>query len=489
MIKNERQYRITKTAVERFRHALADLESGSSQSDLHPLLKKAEQDAVRSQLEDLVTELEEYESLQSGKHQVLEVNALEELPDAFIRARIAAGLSQKDLAERLGVKQQQIQHYEATAYAGASMIRLQEVCRALEVNIHEDVFLSTPAHSPETLFPRLAEIGLEKNFIMTRFIPRAISENAKTDPDAESGRIKFHALTTASHIYGWTPAAILGDSKLWLDKGVLGAARFKVNTQAEEKKLSAYTIYAHFLALQLLEATADLPVQPIPTDAKEVRRQVIAAYGEVTLETVLQYVWDLGVPVLPLNDPGAFHGAHWRVNGRNVIVLKQRTRSTARWLHDLLHELRHAGDEANLRERTVIEAAETSPERLESDEEIEATQFAADVVLDGRAEELAKLCVQATKKQKGPGSLQLLKSVVPKIAATAGVPTDALANYMAFRLSLQGEDWWGTAMNLQSKNGKPWLIARDVVLHRARLGRLIGRDRDLLTLALTDTEE
>ena len=83
--------------------------------------------------------------------------------------------------------------------------------------------------------------------------------------------------------------------------------------------------------------------------------------------------------VLPLRDPGAFHGACWRVDGRNIIVLKQRTPSRARWLTDLLHELRHAGEEPDKDERAVIEAEETPRKRQDAPEEQVATQFAGDV--------------------------------------------------------------------------------------------------------------
>jgi transcriptional regulator with XRE-family HTH domain len=488
MIKNERQYRITKAEAEKFGRAVAELAAAGTRPKVHPLLQKAELDGLRSQLEDLRAEIEEYEALKAGKRTVLEINSLEELPRAVVQARIAAGLSQKELADRLGLKEQQVQRYEATDYAGASMTRLQEVCRALGLNIRKDMFLSTPTRSPEKVFDRYKEMGLEKDFVMKRFVPLAVTERAKTNLDAEVGKVIFYATMVASHIYGWTPAAILGADKLWLDHGVLGAARFKVTAQAEERKLSAYTIYAHFLALQLLEATMDLPCKPIPTDADEARKEILASYGSITLGNVLRYVWDLGVPVLPLNDPGAFHGACWRVNGRNVIVLKQMTRALARWLHDLLHELFHAGEEPEEKERTVVEKPETSPERRESDEEVEATQFAADVVLAGRAEELVKLCVQATKRSKGPGRLELLKSELPKVAARENVPVDSLANYMAFRLSLQGENWWGAAMNLQRTDEDPWRIARDVLLERTNFSRLTGLDKDLLTQALIDTE-
>ena len=45
----------------------------------------------------------------------------------LIRARIAQGLSQKSLAGRLGLKEQQIQRYEASEYASASLARIRSV--------------------------------------------------------------------------------------------------------------------------------------------------------------------------------------------------------------------------------------------------------------------------------------------------------------------------------------------------------------------------
>ncbi len=60
MIKNERQYRITKVQAENFEPALAQLaESLDEEQRVHPLLKKAQEDALRSQLEDLRAQLQE----------------------------------------------------------------------------------------------------------------------------------------------------------------------------------------------------------------------------------------------------------------------------------------------------------------------------------------------------------------------------------------------------------------------------------------------
>jgi transcriptional regulator with XRE-family HTH domain len=60
----------------------------------------------------------------------------------LIRARIARGLTQRDLAIKLGLKEQQIQRYEETDYASASLARINEVIRALDIEVKEEVILS-----------------------------------------------------------------------------------------------------------------------------------------------------------------------------------------------------------------------------------------------------------------------------------------------------------------------------------------------------------
>jgi ribosome-binding protein aMBF1 (putative translation factor) len=139
MIANERQYRITKTAAREFEAALARLETVEAHRP--PDMRRVMREAMESQLEELREGIAEYDALRSGKVGVLELASLAELPDALIRARIAVGLTQKRLAERLGLKEQQVQRYEATQYAGVSLDRIQAVAEALGVQIHERVIL------------------------------------------------------------------------------------------------------------------------------------------------------------------------------------------------------------------------------------------------------------------------------------------------------------------------------------------------------------
>ena len=132
MIKNERQYKFTKAQVERFERTLAELRSRRPEdTDLHPLVAKAQEDAVSGQIVDLKEELHIYESMRAGAFSLEQLEVVSELSNMLIGARIAQGISQRELAERIGLKEQQIQRYEATDYTSASLSRIREVVSGL----------------------------------------------------------------------------------------------------------------------------------------------------------------------------------------------------------------------------------------------------------------------------------------------------------------------------------------------------------------------
>jgi ribosome-binding protein aMBF1 (putative translation factor) len=141
VIKNERQYRITQALAAKFRATLDELAVTPRPKDTHAKLWEAQKAGLTSQFQDLEAELREYESLKSGRSKTLELDSLDALPKVLIQARIAAGLTQEDLAARLGVKPQQIQRYEASDYQTASFARLREIARVLGVHVRERVEL------------------------------------------------------------------------------------------------------------------------------------------------------------------------------------------------------------------------------------------------------------------------------------------------------------------------------------------------------------
>jgi hypothetical protein len=67
VIENELQYDLTRAAAERFERALAELgRRSSSEDEIHPLLRKAQEDSIHSELEVLQAQLREYESRRSS---------------------------------------------------------------------------------------------------------------------------------------------------------------------------------------------------------------------------------------------------------------------------------------------------------------------------------------------------------------------------------------------------------------------------------------
>ncbi|HKQ09494.1 MAG TPA: helix-turn-helix domain-containing protein [Blastocatellia bacterium] len=487
MIKNERQYRITKAEAERFERALNQMDSHADPSNkLHPLLQKAQREALQSQLEDLRAQLAEYEALRAGARTVIARESFEDLPSALIQARIASGLSQRELAERLGIKEQQVQRYEATDYAAASLERVMEIIKALGISVREDVFLPNAMITPARFFSRLQEVGFKRDFVLKKMLPHSLAAQLQSKIVQGLDKYVLQAATIVCRILRCTVAEFFDAAPLQLNTfPALGTARFKLPATAREPQVKAYTIYAHHMALLALQATEGIVPKPIPTEPDEVRQAILSSFGAVTFEDILKYAWGLGVTVLPLSDRGTFHGACWRVQGRNIIVLKQQTASVARWSFDFLHEFRHIGQDPEVDELCIIESSETSKERRDSEEEQTCSQFAGDVLLNGRAEELVEICVQASK-----GKVPLLTNVIPRIAAKENVSVGALANHMAYRL-WQDEvtNWWGAATNLQEVSTEPWRVARDIFLQHANFRSLNEVDRSLLQLALSDPED
>ena len=72
MITNERQYQITKRKVRSFRQAIEQFDAqGGERNDIHPRIRQAEREAMESQLEDLRSELAEYDRLKAANPSIV----------------------------------------------------------------------------------------------------------------------------------------------------------------------------------------------------------------------------------------------------------------------------------------------------------------------------------------------------------------------------------------------------------------------------------
>ena len=141
MIKNERQYKITRAKADEVWVELAGVERTPLPEGVSAEMRAMQLDALRGVLGDLEAELAEYDALHDAT--LIEATGIGEFPLALIRARIARGLTQRELAERVGLAEQAIQRYEAGDYARVSFARLVEIADALEVTVHYDVRLAS----------------------------------------------------------------------------------------------------------------------------------------------------------------------------------------------------------------------------------------------------------------------------------------------------------------------------------------------------------
>lgn len=132
MIKNQKQVKITEGKLAELLKAKSDFEKNKDDiAELEYSLGINSFNALISQLED---DLSQYKSLTEGDLHCLKASSLQNIPEVLIMARLAQKMSQRELADLLGIKEQQIQRYEATDYGKASWLRIVEVGSALNLS-------------------------------------------------------------------------------------------------------------------------------------------------------------------------------------------------------------------------------------------------------------------------------------------------------------------------------------------------------------------
>jgi len=160
MIQSERQLGVASSQLRKLGEAHVAVETKLEAQ--HSWIVELEANALKSQISEITAEINEYNMLKSGELGFAEQYALADLPTVLVKARIARGISQTDLANAIGIKPQQIQRYEATAYMGASLSRLIEVSEFLEVRISGS--FSTDVKQTSSLFSwgRLEDVSWER---------------------------------------------------------------------------------------------------------------------------------------------------------------------------------------------------------------------------------------------------------------------------------------------------------------------------------------
>lgn len=128
MIKTDAQKERTLVQIEGFRKALAQAEE-----ELSGKRAAVIRDSYESMIRQLEDEVRDYDQLKSGEVGLPVVDRLDQIAPFITRVRIAKGVSQSELARRLGVSKQVVSRYEESDYQTVAVARLQEILDAIGI--------------------------------------------------------------------------------------------------------------------------------------------------------------------------------------------------------------------------------------------------------------------------------------------------------------------------------------------------------------------
>jgi HTH-type transcriptional regulator/antitoxin HigA len=135
MILNERTFRLVRARAAHLQREIADSTFRDLKSQLSTEIIVARRTALLQELDRLNLQIQGYERLKGPNREETQNLDAEELGLLPILGRIARGLSQRQLAELLELKEQQVQRYESEKYSGISLARYEKVLRALGIQL------------------------------------------------------------------------------------------------------------------------------------------------------------------------------------------------------------------------------------------------------------------------------------------------------------------------------------------------------------------
>ncbi len=145
MIRNDKEYKEAVSRIREEKDRLAKQSEELEKTGLGPDEIKRVLDPVRSFHEQLAEEVRSYERLCRGDFD--EISNFRGLGQLLVSVRIARGLTQRALAERLGVHESQVSRDERNEYHGVTMDRASRILEAIGVEIRSRVEMPQPPES------------------------------------------------------------------------------------------------------------------------------------------------------------------------------------------------------------------------------------------------------------------------------------------------------------------------------------------------------
>ncbi len=137
MIRNEAEYREAVSRLNEERERLALHRERLKETGLSPAEIKRVIDPIESFHLQLCEEVECYERLKRGEF--MELDNFVGLGNLLVSLRISRGISQRELARRLGVHESQVSRDERNEYYGITVDRAMKILDALDVHLRTTV--------------------------------------------------------------------------------------------------------------------------------------------------------------------------------------------------------------------------------------------------------------------------------------------------------------------------------------------------------------
>ena len=323
MIKSEAQLSTTikslhnyESAIENF-NLLKEIENGVS-----PILAKAQLESYKSQASTLREQIFDFKNQKIEDKNSITIDGVTAIGPALVRSRISRGWTQKFLADRLNLKEQQIQRYENDSYRTANLVRLAEVANALSINLHgafeieimKEVYANFGLDLDDFPIPEMNKLGW--------FKPKLNLRKCKPD-DKVAALSRFLASaqleTSTNVLHRRTIGPVHGTSRgaflVWQAEAIRQASRLS-------HKLPKYT---------------ELKVK----DFKKLTKLSIYEDGP---KRAVEFLRDLGIALVfveKLPKTCLDGGAFLLVDGRPAIAMTLRHNRLDNFWFVLLHELGH----------------------------------------------------------------------------------------------------------------------------------------------------
>jgi HTH-type transcriptional regulator/antitoxin HigA len=132
MIKNELQHKVALKKLLKIKEGITRLQA---ENNPLPTSKQLVLASLMDSKDSLEQELAAYEELIVNPLALEKPRSITDLPELIIEYKIASGMTQKEFSEKIGMKQQQLQRYEAEGFTSISFKNLLRILNAIGLNI------------------------------------------------------------------------------------------------------------------------------------------------------------------------------------------------------------------------------------------------------------------------------------------------------------------------------------------------------------------